>query len=338
MKISEVVYLFYQFMTMFNVTYNSSDIFTDRFEIFSTNMERVEQYQTDITNLDTSLTLGLTRFADKTTEEFRQYLGFFPWDNNDDDTDDNDEGCPLWIPEPTTKNSTRLDWREKGVVTPVKDQGQCGSCWAFATVETAESVSVLTNSSSGNRLPFSPMQLVECSKKNLGCSGGNIDYAMEYILQNGLMQETDYPYYVADNNNNNNNQYMDNNNNNDNQCFYNASLVEYKPSSCFTLRSGNEKDIRLALEQKGPLVITIDADAIVFQMYTGGIIHASDCGTDLDHAVQVVGYEEGYWIVRNSWGEQWGEDGYFRLERKDNENKENNEGTCGMALGVWGLN
>lgn len=328
MKISELVYLFYQFMSTFNVTYNSSDIFTQRFEIFSMNMERVEEYQID---LDTSLTLGLTRFADKTTEEFQQYLGYFPWDNNNDNNDDPEEGCPLWIPEPTTKNSTRLDWREKRVVTPIKDQGQCGSCWAFATVETAESVSVLTNSSSRNPSPFSPMQLVECSKKNLGCSGGNIDYAMEYVIQNGLMNEMDYPYYVGDNINNL-----------ENQCLYNASRVNYKPSSCFTLRSGNEKDIRLALDQKGPLVITIDADAFVFQMYTGGIIRANDCGTDRDHAVQLVGYEDGYWIVRNSWGEQWGEDGYFRLERKedkeDKENMENNEGTCGMALGVWGLN
>ena len=103
--------------------------------------------------------------------------------------------------------------------------------------------------------------------------------------------------------------------------------------------SAGKRDIRGALEERGPLVVAIEASAFIFQMYNGGIIRSEDCGTDLDHAVQLVGYGEDpdgekYWIARNSWGERWGEQGYFRLERTDREDV---EGTCGMAIGVWGL-
>jgi C1A family cysteine protease len=321
MKISALVYLFYQFMATYNVTYETSALFETRFEIFALNMERVDAFSAP------SLSLGLTPFADRTEDEFRQRMGLFPWDVSGDDHDDDDTvGCPEWIP--TEPRKARLDWREEGVVSPIKDQGACGSCWAFATVETAESVAALSDNSRDPPPVLSPMQLVDCSTKNHGCSGGNIDYAMLYVLQNGLMNETTYPYHLSSSSNDD--AYA---------CVFKNASVVYRPSSCFRLRPGNEKDIRGALEERGPLVVAIEASAFVFQMYNGGIIRSQDCGTDLDHAVQLVGYGEDpdgvkYWIVRNSWGERWGEQGYFRLERTDREDV---EGTCGMALGVWGL-
>ena len=320
MQLSHYAYLFFQFVSMYNVSYDSSTVFGERFDIFVDNMRFVEQYNA----LQSSVRLGITPFADRTPEEFRQKNmgivgGWGPWSDNDDG---GATSCrDGYFPSDAVENSNNLDWRERGVVSPVKDQGQCGSCWAFATVETAESAWAIHQNLS-SVVWLAPRQLVDCSTENAGCSGGYIDAAMRYVVDYGLVREEVYPYTP-----------------NDGACEIPLHSTVFRPDGCFRVVSGNERRIRDTLVERGPLVATIDADPSVFQFYTGGIIMREDCGTELDHAVQLVGYgvEDAtkYWIVRNSWGTGWGEEGYFRLERTDDEET---EGTCGVALlGAWGF-
>ena len=307
MQLSHYAQLFFQFLSLYNISYESTSVWETRFQIFVDNMIFIDQYNA----FHPSVTLGITPFADRTPEEFQnEYWGLSGWS----------ETCG-----PTTfQNSDPLpdgiDWREKGVVTPIKNQGRCGSCWAFATAETAESVQALSNPST--LVELAPRQLVDCNDENFGCSGGYMDVAMKYVVDHGLVAENDYPYVPAQGN-----------------CTPPFNRTVYQPTDCFRVPSRNELSMKKALVQHGPLVVTIEAESSIFQFYNGGVILTEDCGTELNHAVQLIGYgedDEGYkyWIVRNSWGTLWGEQGYFRLERKDNENT---DGTCGVAMGVWGF-
>jgi len=312
MQLAHYTYLFFQFVSLYNVSYDSSTVFGERFDIFVDNMRFVEQYNA----MQTSVMLGMTPFADRTPEEFQdQYRGFLGGSHA------TTMSCQDTYTPSGASDKMVFDWREKGVVSPVKDQGQCGSCWAFATAETAESAWALQNSSSSSWVPLSPRQLVDCSTENAGCSGGYIDAAMRYVVDYGLLPEEIYPYTP-----------------NDGPCEIPLHNTVFRPDGCFRVAPGNERRIRQALVERGPLVATIDADPSVFQFYIGGVIRREDCGTDLDHAVQLVGYgaedSTKYWIIRNSWGTGWGEQGYFRLERTD---EEDTDGTCGVALGVWGF-
>jgi C1A family cysteine protease len=318
MQLSYYAYLFHQFLVAFNVTYNSSSIFEDRFHIFAQNMDFIEQYNAK----QNDITLGITVFADKTRGEFLASLNIFPFLGSDDAQEEDDDGevCPMLVSTDNDTLPTVLDWRQQEVVTPIKDQGSCGSCWAFATVETVESRVALDH---GHGIPppiLAPQQLVDCSTENYGCSGGSIDSAMQYLSTNGVVQETEYSYVAND----------------EGQCRFvpGTNRTLYKPGPCFRVTSQNEKMMKQAVVQQGPLTVTIDASAEIFQFYTGGIIYPSECDTELNHAVQLVGYNDSYWIVRNSWGELWGEKGYFRVARGEGED---DPGTCGIAMGVWGF-
>jgi C1A family cysteine protease len=310
-------YLFYQFLLMYNKTYDYPT-YTERFSIFSQNMDYIEAFHHRNASL---VTLGPTPFADLTPVEFLEWLGLVPLPPPEEFTDiciDIDTTDVL--PPPS------LDWRENAFspVSPVKDQGRCGSCWAFACAETAESAYALKNHTAPPVL--STQQLVDCSKEDsYGCSGGSINPTMSYILTHGLETEDAYPYLgqesgrctEADNT---------------------TTIPRYTLERCFNVQAYSEEQLKRALTAYGPLVVCIDASAMVFQLYQSGIIRASECETSINHAVQLVGYgeEKGtkYWLVRNSWGETWGEKGYMRLERTDNENT---EGTCGVALKAVGL-
>ena len=296
-------WLFYQFMTMYNKNYTES-IYNERFPIFSKNLDYIF---TANQNNNNSFQLGINAFADLTPREFSLRMGLRR------EKPKQSTSCGDFIPSNGLIPSA-FDWRNQNVITEVKDQGSCGSCWAFASTEVAESAFAIKN---GTDPPIlAPQQLVDCLGYGAGCSGGPIDLTLEYIIHNGLETEANYPYMGEDG-----------------HCAAVESFsIPYKLDQCFDVPSNNELLLKQAL-LRAPLVVCIEADEYIFQFYESGIISSYNCGTELDHAVQLVGYgeEKGqkYWIVRNSWGTNWGEQGYFRLERYDSEYS---EGTCGIAM------
>jgi len=329
MQYSYYAYLFHQFLLVYNITYSTPSVFMERFDIFTTNVQYIDQFNAKPTS---SLTLGMGPFADQTLEEFaRARLGLLTRRKLFSGTAD---ACNELQQQDTEdkKNESlprSFDWRDHGVLTPIKNQGSCGSCWAFASIEVAESVAMLGGFFE-NAPIFSPKQLVDCCDSSFGCSGGYIDAALQYMVSRGVVNESSYPYLPHQD-----------------ACLttIDSTVVEFTPRGCFHVGGGADTHLSKFLMEKGPLVIGVAARSSVFQLYTGGVIRNWDCGTEVDHAVQLVGFGQEddtglkFWVVRNSWGEQWGEKGYFRLERVD-RNWEDIEGsgTCGMLVsGAWGL-
>ncbi|CAN1229450.1 Senescence-specific cysteine protease SAG39 [Linum perenne] len=281
-----------------------------RYNIFKVNVQLIDSFNAAPNN---SYTLGLNQFADLTDQEFKatktgfmghvrsSQHGHFRYANVSD------------VP-------TTVDWRKNGAVTPIKDQGKCGCCWAFSTVASVEGINQL---STGKLVSLSEQELVDCDTQgnNQGCNGGLMDDAFKFIIQNkGLTTESNYPYktkypYDAA----------------DGTCNANK-----EGSSAATIKgyedvpANNEAALMKAVASQ-PISVAIDAGDSSFQFYSSGIF-TGECGTELDHGVTAVGYGESdgkkYWLVKNSWGAQWGEAGYIRMQ-KDVTAK---EGLCGIAM------
>jgi len=206
-----------------------------------------------------------------------------------------------------------IDWRDKDYVTPVKDQGQCGSCWSFSTTGALEGQH---KRKSGVLTSLSEQNLVDCSKKfgNNGCEGGLMDNAFAYIKENhGIDTETSYPYEGKEG-----------------RCRYNKRAIGATDSGFVDVPAGSETHLKQAVASVGPVSVAIDASHESFQFYNEGVYDEQECSSEeLDHGVLVVGYgtsEEGqdYWIVKNSWSPKWGRDGYVFMSRNKNNQ-------CGIA-------
>jgi len=293
--------LFEGFIAKYNKVYTSDEERAERFNIFTKNLAIIE----DRNRLDSGAVHGVNQFTDMTQEEFAaQYLmphTVFA------ERRARLAQAPVAELDMDTALPTTFDWRNNGsVVTPVKNQEQCGSCWAFSTTENIESVWAIA----GNTLiSLSPQQIVDCDKTDAGCNGGNPPTAYEYVIKaGGLELESSYPYTAKDG-----------------TCKAVVSKEVAKISSySWITRSKNETAMQIATYGVAPLSICVDA--VTWQTYTSGII-TKNCGTSLDHCVQIVGFgtDAGveYWEVRNSWGTTWGEQGFIRVER--------NKDLCGIA-------
>lgn len=216
-------------------------------------------------------------------------------------------------PENIIEIPSKIDWRQHGAVTPVKDQKQCGSCWAFSATGALEGQHFRKT----NRLvSLSEQNLVDCSHEqgNNGCEGGLMDNAFLYIkLNRGIDTESGYPYEAVDN-----------------ECRYEPSDLGADDKGFVDIAEGNEKQLKEAVATVGPVSVAIDASASSFQLYASGVYYEPNCSTEnLDHGVLAVGYGSDrrggdYWLVKNSWGDSWGDEGYIKMSR----NKKNN---CGIA-------
>jgi C1A family cysteine protease len=290
---------FTQWMSKFEKAYAPEEFF-HRYNTFKANMDYVEA--TNSANL--SYTVELNQFADLTVGEYKiMYLGYKPELRR--------YSPDVTVGAPSTYPDGSLDWSQKGAVTGVKNQGQCGSCWAFSTTGSVEGAVAIKH---GVLNSLSEQELMDCSwaEGNMACNGGLMDNAFKYVEQSGLCTEAAYPYTAT-------------------------SSKTCKASSCgvsaYSKITGykdvthNENSLGAAVDI-GPVSVAIEADQAAFQMYKSGVFDAP-CGTNLDHGVLVVGYGHDttsnldYWKVKNSWGTSWGEAGYIRMVRNKDE--------CGIA-------
>ena len=291
---------FVEFIKSHDRVYHTKEIFEHRFKIFSENMHYVEK----VNQLQSNYTLGVTPFSDMTEDEFKVYHMKSVAVSR---------SCSPYKPTGASTPAS-LDWRQEGKVTDVKDQGQCGSCWSFSATGAMEGAWAI---STDNLVSLSEQQLVDCSSTfeygNHGCNGGLMDGAFNYAIQNGMCSESDYPYHAKQG-----------------ECHSCDPVVSM--TACSDVPPNDQVALTEAVA-KGPVSVAIEADTRTFQLYTGGVITSDACGTNLDHGVLVVGYGDEanipYWLVKNSWGPSWGEQGYVKIQRSSSSN---DPGVCGIAM------
>jgi len=283
---------FIEFQHKFGKVYADSTEFEMRFNIFKANLIKATKMQ----EKDKFAKWGVTKFMDMTPTEFKNIILMKQTIPSGRTPKNLFSGKLAPIPEGTT-----FDWRDHSpaVVTPVYNQGQCGSCWAFSITENIESQWALA----GNQLTgLSMQQVVSCDSNDGGCNGGDPPTAYEYVIEaGGLEPYADYPYVSGEGETG--------------SCQVNTGDILAHISSYTQIQS--EQQAQSYLTSNGPLSVCVDAES--WQYYNGGIISSeSDCGTSLDHCVMITGYgsESGmnYWWVRNSWGSDWGQSGYLQVE------------------------
>jgi len=290
---------FTQWMRVNQRTYHHAD-FQARYAIFKSNYDIVEANNAE----ENGMKLALNKFADLSSQEFgRLYLGYkMPANFTQTATSThNIQALP-----------TAWDWNTKGAVTPIKNQGQCGSCWSFSTTGSTEGCHQIKT---GTLVSLSEQNIMDCSDSygNAGCDGGLMTAAMQYIIANkGVDTEASYPYTAETGS----------------QCLFKKADVGATLSSFTNVQTGSESDLQ-AKTYMGPVSVAIDASHSSFQLYSSGVYYEPACSaTQLDHGVLSAGWgmdgSKAYWLVKNSWGPTWGQEGWIWMSR----NRDNN---CGIA-------
>jgi cathepsin L len=293
---SEAEIEFAKFKEVFDRSYSKSEE-TYRFTIFEQNFAKINKHNADNTQ---TYKLGITQFADMTQEEFAAKMLTL-----------NKLPQPLkpsvFLANTYEPVANGVDWRTSGAVTPIKNQGQCGSCWSFSTTGVLESVYKVKKGSLPN---YSEQQLVDCCGKKgfqcQGCNGAWPEWALNYVNSAGIVSESSYPYKGVEG-----------------ACQVTSGTKILNPSKPWTMLAAGDANALKSAVNASPVSICVDAAN--WSLYKSGVF--SNCKaaqSALDHAVLLVGYEDsGNWIVKNSWGTGWGEQGYIRLAPG---------GTCGLAL------
>jgi len=293
---------FSRFVETYQKVYSHDSERSYRYRVFKNNFNYI---QTHNQNKTSTYKLGVNQFADLTNSEFQErYLGYIKRAANRKAPAQHQSNPKVKLPD-------TVDWRTKGAVTAVKDQGQCGSCWSFSSTGSIEGAWFLAK---GNLVSLSEQNLVDCSGSfgNQGCNGGLMDDAFQYVISNkGIDTEESYPYEGDDE-----------------KCAYKAANRGATISSYHDVASGNESDLQSAVAQQ-PVSVAIDASHLSFQFYRSGVYYEKRCSTtELDHGVLAVGYGtdggKDYWLVKNSWAASWGDNGYIKMTRNDKNN-------CGIA-------
>jgi len=291
--------LFTNWMQQYQKSY-AHDAFQYRYQIWKNNYDFIENFNAQ----GGPTVLKMNGFGDMTNTEFSQYFKGLKMPAT----------LPPAGPTATVNAPTTMDWRSKGAVTPIKNQQQCGSCWAFSTTGSVEGCHFISKQKLNS---LSEQNLMDCSwsQGNEGCNGGLMTQAMQYIISNGgIDTEASYPYTAESSQ----------------TCLYKSASSGSTEGSFVNVNQGDENDLQNKVAM-GPTSVAIDASQSSFQFYSSGVYYDPNCSTSqLDHGVLAVGYNHDsssgmdYWIVKNSWGTDWGQSGYIWMAR----NKSN---ACGIA-------
>jgi len=318
-SISDSWIRFERYAEKFNKTYKHDAEKKHRFMAFLENEEEIAA----LNALEGKAIFGWTKFSDLTKDEFSERLNFVPYDRERRDKLFGE--VPVQKPEKLL-TVTSLDWRTMNAVTAVKDQGVCGSCWAFSAVQSVESAYLLRhNGTDAGSFLLSDQQVVSCDNGDGGCDGGDLVSAFDYIESaGGLATESDYPYTSGDDGDTG-------------SCKPFSPLAEtsvknykYATPACYgACNHQDEGTLAANMQVVGPIGVCVNADP--WQNYVSGVMSRKQCRkrrySNLDHCVQAVGFDSidaaGYWIVKNSWASDWGESGYIYLAYGSN--------TCGIA-------
>jgi hypothetical protein len=272
--------------------------------VFDTNVRNIYKHNLAALSMDPpGWTMTVNKFADLTPTEFKRLYSMNYTQVRSNST----------FTVPVSSLPAQVDWTDKGVVTPVKDQGQCGSCWAFSATGAMEGAWAIKHNQLFN---LSEQELVDCSvpQGNQGCNGGLMDQAFQYVVANkGLATDAEYPYSATG----------------PNACKSETSVMTI---SGFKDVPANSETALLSAIVQQPVSVAVEADQSVFQFYSGGVM-TSACGTALDHGVLAVGYGtiagQDYYKVKNSWGADWGANGYILLGRGS---AFGSTGQCGIQM------
>jgi len=298
---------FQAWMQTYEKVYSTDEESFTRFANFKNSLDIIAANNKMVDASSAGALYSLNKFSDLSAEEFKtQYLmpDFLP----------TPEDQRVYLDAKTNVGAPEMfDWRSKSKVTAIKNQGQCGSCWAFSATENIESVWMIKKDLTNHTMaPLAPQQIVDCDRVDGGCNGGDTPTAYKYVISaGGIETEKEYPYHAVDG-----------------SCKFEKSKVySHITGFKYATKQHDEKTMMDNTYAESPLSICVDAEK--WQYYTSGIMTAAQCAkrVSLDHCVQIIGYDHShsppYWIVRNSWGADWGERGLILLEYGQN--------TCGVT-------
>jgi len=280
-------------MTAYGKNYEVEDFF-HRYSVFKDNLNFIHQHNSE----NRTYTVGVNEFADLTTKEFKARNSLLPAPVTE--THNSHKITPHQDEVDVTAPMADIDWRTRNVVSAVRDQGQCGSCYSFSSISTVETAYAIKH---GSLVALSEQFVVDCSSAygNLGCNGGMPSAVFKFLNAKGCATLQSYPYTGV---------------------LGSCKAFSKAVVSVSTYVNVAGETGLLTAAGIGSVVVQIEADTQAFQFYTSGVFDNSGCGTNIDHGVVVVGYgTQGttpYWIVRNSWGASWGEKGYIRMVRGKN--------------------